>query len=188
MNNDYLDYLAHGRTKGSKNGVSTTEGYTAIGKPAMSEAERRARAKEDYRKAKAKYKGQMKEASEMENSNWGFGIKGTRAYINARSKRTNATLDFADAKAKYAVARGKSEEKSYAKSMFRLGGLPGSAADSTRRYSESLYNRLSKTKGQDFADNVTKRVRNKAVAGLAGAGAVTLGAMAVNLYLNFKDN
>lgn len=43
MNNDYLDYLAHYRTPGAVNGVSHTPGYDAVGKPAMSEAERIAR-------------------------------------------------------------------------------------------------------------------------------------------------
>ena len=36
MANDkvYTDYLMHGRTKGSRNGISTTKGYTAIGQKA----------------------------------------------------------------------------------------------------------------------------------------------------------
>lgn len=45
MNGDYLDYLAHYRTPGTPNGVSHTPGYDAVGKPAMSEAERKARRK-----------------------------------------------------------------------------------------------------------------------------------------------
>lgn len=45
MNNEYLDHLAHARTEGAVNGVSHTPGYTAVGKPAMSEAERQARRK-----------------------------------------------------------------------------------------------------------------------------------------------
>lgn len=47
MNGDYLDYLAHYRTPGSKNGISTTPGYDAIGKRAMTPEERRLK----YKKA-----------------------------------------------------------------------------------------------------------------------------------------
>lgn len=51
MNGDYLDYLAHYRTPGSKNGISTTPGYDAIGKRAMTDAELAARRKESRRSA-----------------------------------------------------------------------------------------------------------------------------------------
>ena len=50
MNGDYLDYLAHYRTPGSKNGISTTEGYDAIGKIAMTPEQRR----EKYKQARQK--------------------------------------------------------------------------------------------------------------------------------------
>ena len=33
-NKVYTDYLIHGRTKGSRNGISTTKGYTAVGQKA----------------------------------------------------------------------------------------------------------------------------------------------------------
>jgi len=49
---EYTDYIMHARTPGSKNGVSNTEGYTAVGKPAMSEAERKARRKLYYKSKK----------------------------------------------------------------------------------------------------------------------------------------
>ena len=57
MNGDYLDYLAHYRTPGTPNGVSHTPGYDAVGKPAMSEAEKRAKRKADKRAYRSEIKG-----------------------------------------------------------------------------------------------------------------------------------
>lgn len=57
MNNDYLDYLAHYRTPGAVNGVSHTPGYDAVGKPAMSEAEKRAKRKAERKARRNEIRG-----------------------------------------------------------------------------------------------------------------------------------
>ena len=69
MNGDYLDYLAHYRTPGSLNGVSHTPGYDAVGKKAMTEAEKRA-----ARKARRKE------------------IRGAKNYDNSEARKTNKSL------------------------------------------------------------------------------------------------
>ncbi len=75
--NDYLDYLAHYRTPGSKNGISHTPGYDAVGKPAMTAAERKA--------ARKAYKKEIKNAKN-------YDYRNSEKYKNA-SKTTKNVMD-----------------------------------------------------------------------------------------------
>jgi len=87
MNNDYLDYLAHARTPGSKNGVSHTPGYTAVGKPAMSEAERKAAYSSKQRTQDRKLYGRRAEKRIAKRIGQGEGVLSARHDEVVRKER-----------------------------------------------------------------------------------------------------
>lgn len=167
MNGDYLDYLAHYRTPGSKNGVSHTPGYDAVGKPAMSEAERKA--------ARSEYRSDVRE-------NFKKGI-----FRPGYSDRNNsAAVKLADAKAKYAESRGKSAVKQYGKEMYLRGGQPLIKGMKRYGFSKKLYDHLEKTKGSDYADSVVKSAKKRAWANFAAQETLYLGMAAAGIYLTLK--
>lgn len=141
-------------------------------------------ARYQYKESKKNLKTANKELRKV---GLGFGVKGIAKYNAAEKKQSDAYADSVSAKAKYKASKAKDSEKaefdSYVKSM-RKTGLAGSALDRSKGgKSTSIYNSLVAEKGQAYADKVQAKVQKKAVAQLATAGSVLIGATIVETIL-----
>lgn len=123
----------------------------------------------------------------VRKNSYGFGVKGLSRLREAEQMRSNAYVKKVDAAAQYKAAKAKSAEKaekaefkSYVKSMSKTG-LAGSGADrASGNKSSAIYDNLVAKKGKDYADRVSKKVQNKAVATIAGSAGVAVGIAVVN--------
>lgn len=75
---EYTDFIMHYRTPGSLNGVSHTPGYDAVGKKAMTEAERNAKYSEKQRVRDRKIYGRRAEKRINKRMNAGEGVQSAR--------------------------------------------------------------------------------------------------------------
>ena len=143
--------------------------------------------KDAYKKSKK----DLKAARRTLSRSGGFGIKGIAKYTAAEKKYNDAEVNMINAKAKYKAAKSKdsakAEFKTYRKEM-QKSGLVGSVRDKqTDGRSTRLYDNLVATKGKAYADKVQKKVEKIAIAQLAGAATVAVGAAVVNGIILAND-
>lgn len=151
--------------------------------------------KEEIRSNRLDYRSLRKTQNKDERllRNGWAGIKQRDRSRVAEKRRKKLAGDVADARAKYAMSKAKTEKKAnraefkaYKREMYRNGGIRESFGDiSGGGKATAVYDRVKAQKGKAYADRVEKSVQNTAIAVIAGSTALAIGAsFAENYYLN----
>lgn len=148
-------------------------------------------AKTEYKLAKKDVKLARKEYSRARRT--AFSADRVKKAQDIGYKLGDAELKRIDAKAKYKASKAKSlskaekaEFKTYRKEM-QKSGIVGSVSDASHNgRSTAIYNHLTIKKGQAYADAINRKVDNIIISQFCTASAVTIGATAVQYYLNNK--
>ena len=180
-NDNFNDELSHHGIKGMKWGVRRYQNADGSLTPA---GEKRYAAKNDYKSASKDYRAAVKE--QRYASNKAFGIQGLKDYKKAEQKTLDADINRSKAKAEYAKAKAKTDEKgekaefkSYVKSIGKTG-LEGSYSDRmSGGRSTAMLDDLRTRKGEEYASRVEKKIQSQAIAKLVGGIAVSVGSAVV---------
>lgn len=183
----FSDELAHHGIKGQRWGVRRYQNddgsLTDAGKRRYNISE----AKDQYKQAKKDYRQTVKEARKsMLKSGFVAGREYKRKEDAARASIDQAKLNAIDAKSNLVGARRgeKAAMRVYARAMNKTG-LSGSVSDNrSGGASTKLYDHLDANKGREYADRVEKKVRNRLITEASIAAAATVGAIALNAYIN----
>lgn len=168
--------LYHFGTKGMKWGVRKYQNEDGTLTEAGKKRYDVQNAKQNYKNAKSDYNDAK--ASYVRSSYTSFGYKGLKEHRKTEANMNDARVNMIDKKAELAKAKKgeKAEMKAYARAMSKHG-LAGSASDSmSGGKSSKLYDHLAATKGEKYADEVSRKAQNTIVTTAAATFAVTVGA------------
>lgn len=181
----YGGELYHFGTKGMKWGVRKYQNEDGSLTPAGQKRYNVSNAKSEFKAAKERYKDASRSATLSARSAW--GVKRLNESRRLDAERDSAELDMIDKRAALAKARKneRAEMKSYARAMSK-SGLAGSAHDTqSGGRSSRIYDHLAATRGEEYANAVSKKARNSMITKAAvGIGAVIVKNVLLNKAVN----
>ena len=162
FNDNYA--ISHGRTKGSKNGISTTKGYTAIGQ--------RAQGRRDPRTGYYIYDTGFgaKPSNYMQRARVNRAVRTTTAYAKNAGRQVGRSATSAYNSASRAVGNAYGSASRYASSAYsNARRAVGNAYGSASRYASSAYSNARRAVGKAYDNGREFLTGSKARSAMADA-------------------